>query len=488
MVTIERSIRIGRLAIEECFLLRMATVGILLALAAAVVLLRFQRLDELPPGIPGDENRAGAAALGALQGEHAVFFTNQVNSGEDAWGIYALALSTLLFGRTLLAVHFPTALGGAGMVFAVFWLGRLLFGREEECRQATPWRGLIVGGVGAALMAVSINMTVLGRTGYSKSTFMPLLLTLCLGLLWWGWRERSWRRMALAGICAGLLPYTYTPARFAPFLFLFFGMSFLPSLRVFALEKAGRELRWAASFLGVAGLVAAPLLIHFALNPEHFFLRSKALWVLDPTRSRGDPLGAFLVNVWEHVSLLGLSGDPAPRQNYGGRPMLNPAEALLFWFGVGIAVWRWQWPAYRLLLIWLVTMMFPAFLATDLLGPSTIRILGATPAVYLIVGVGLWEAYTSLRERFYRERGTGAAAAAGLVISVAILVQGIDTYRTYNYKWAFAPEVHREYYTPWLNVVQAMNEQPSKAGDLYLFPKFGAFGHEYLGSGHKVGG
>ena len=441
MISEQRSIRIGRWAIEERLLLKLAVGGILLALALAVVLLRLQRLDELPPGIAGDENRDGMAALGVLQGEHAIFFTKVVNQGQEPWTIYGIALTTLLFGRTLFAMHLPTALGSAGMIFSAFWMGRLLFGRDEEGEQATPWRGLFVGGVGAGLMVVSVGQTIMGRTAYSKITFMPLLLTLSLGLLWWGWKERSWRRVALAGACAGLLPYTYMPARFAPFLFVFFGLSFLPSLRAVSWEKVRQELRWAAVFAGVAGLVAAPLLVHFALHPEHFFLRSEHLWILNPARTQGDPLGAFLINVWDHLSLLGLRGDPYPRNNYDGQPMLNPAEALFFWFGVGMAVWRWRWPAYRLLLIWLATMMFPAFFATDFLGPSFMRMLGATPAIYLIVGVGVWEAFSFLRERFFSESATRAAIAAALVISVAILVQGIVTYRTYFHKWAFAPEV-----------------------------------------------
>ena len=117
------------MAIEERLLLKLAVGGILLALALAVVLLRLQRLDALPPGIVGDEHRNGMAALGVLQGEHAVFFPN-VGHGRDASVIYALALSTLLYGRTLFAMHFPTALGSAGMVFAAFWL-----------RQAAVWAG-----------------------------------------------------------------------------------------------------------------------------------------------------------------------------------------------------------------------------------------------------------------------------------------------------------------------------------------------------------
>ena len=127
------------------------------------------------------------------------------------------------------------------MVFAVFWLGRLLFSRDEGGR-ATPWRGLLIGGVGARLMAVSVSQTVIGRTSYNKVKHMPLLLALCMALLWGGWRraerrralgdapsgaasgghrakagrQRSWWRIALAGVCAGLLPYTYVPADLPP--------------------------------------------------------------------------------------------------------------------------------------------------------------------------------------------------------------------------------------------------------------------------------
>ena len=243
----QRSIRVGKYAMDRGLCLRLVETGVLLALVLAVALLRFQRLDALPPGLVEDEDRDGMGALRVLQGELAAFFPDVDPHGRDASVIYAAALSTLLFGRTLFAMHFPTALGSAGMVLAVFWMGRLLFGRDEEGEQATPWRGLLIGGVGAGLMAISISQTVMGRTSYNHITQLPLLLTLCLGLLWRGWKERSWRRVALAGAFAGLLPYTYPVARFTPVLFVFFGLSFLVPLRAVNWGKVRQELRWAAS-------------------------------------------------------------------------------------------------------------------------------------------------------------------------------------------------------------------------------------------------
>ena len=51
--------------------------------------------------------------------------------------VYAMALAVYLLGRTELALHLPTALASAGTVFVVFWLGRTLFGQEEESGRAT---------------------------------------------------------------------------------------------------------------------------------------------------------------------------------------------------------------------------------------------------------------------------------------------------------------------------------------------------------------
>ena len=268
--------------------------------------------------------------------------------------IYAIALTTSLLGRTILAVRLPTALASAGTVFAIFWLGQLLFGRDGETGRATPWRGLLVGGVGAGLLAVSLSQTVIGRTAF-RVNFLPLLLCLCLCLLWEGWRSRSWRWVALAGAIAGLLAYTYIAARFTPFLFLILGLSFLVPWGRSEVGRRGRdrdrghlslrfssftsrlrtEMPLAVVFVGVAGVVAAPILIYFALNPDQFFVRSDQVSVFQSDGGRAGPLWTLVINVWEHLLAFGIRGDPSWRHNYSGQPLLNVWEAFFFWIGVG---------------------------------------------------------------------------------------------------------------------------------------------------------
>ncbi len=456
--------------------IRLATVGTLLALALAVEALRLHRLSEIPPGLFFDEGAHGVDAIRVLQGDHAVFFPE--NRGREGLIVYAVAIAISLMGRTVMAIRLPAALASAGTVFALFWLGQLLFGRDEESGQATPWRGLLIGGAGAALLAVSLGHTILGRTAF-RINFLPLLLSLCLALMWLGWSQRSWWRVLLAGACAGLLQYTYMPARITPFFLLVFGLSLLAPFCSGFNDRLRTELPWAGLFAGAAALVAAPMFVHFALHPDHLFLRSSQLWIFDPGLNLGNSLGKFLENVWVYLSSFIVRGDLNWRHNLPGQPLLNRWEALLFLLGIVAAIWRWQRPAYRLLLLWLVFLVLPATLALEgAPTPNTVRIFGAMPAIYLLAAVGMWEAFHVLRVRLrtlsicaapsFLENGTKSAIVLGVIVGGLILGKGAHTYRAYFDKWAGAPELYWAYHTEWTELARTLNDRPTETDLAYL--------------------
>lgn len=476
---------------DERFRLRLATAAILFSLALAVVILRFHRLSELPPGLYFDGGSNGLDALQVLQGEHRIFFPDKSN-GREWLGIYLVALAVSIFGQTELAVRLPTAVCSAGTVFAVFWLGRLLFGHDDEAGRATPWRGLLVGGAAAGFLTVSLSQTVLGRTAF-RIQLLPLLLTLGLALLWWAWNHRvrhtgAWWQVALAGACTGLVAYSYTPARFTPLLFIFFGLTFVVSIRSRYLaaspSKKGlghslsfihashlrKELKWVAAFVCPAVLVAAPLFVYFVLHPEQFLMRANQLWLFDPSRSQETPLETFWGNVWGYLLNFGFRGDQNWRHNYAGRPMLHPWEMSLFWLGAAMSVWRWQQrPSHRLLLIWLGVLTLPATLAVDHTPPpNTVRIIGALPSVYLLIGVGLWESFRFLRDRFFPDSEVRGAISATALVSCLVLVQGLVTFRAYFQEWAAAPELKEAYETIWTDLAYGLNERQSTTDAVYL--------------------
>lgn len=494
---------------DRRFRLTLATVGLLVFLTLAVVFLRLHRLSELPPGLFFDEGVNGLDALQVLRGEHAVFFPR--NNGREPLGIYLTALAISILGRTELAMRLPTALASSGTVFAVFWLGWLLFGRDEKGGTATPWRGLMVGGIAAGLLSVSLGQTVIGRTAF-RVNFLPLILCLCVALLWEGWERRSWWRIALAGACAGLLAYTYTAARLTPLLFLFFGMSTI--LRWAASENGGdsrgrghmslrfsslvsrlrAEIPTAGVFVGVAAVVSAPILIYFFLNPDQFFARSHQVSVFQSDKSLEDILPTLFANTWQHLIAFGIRGDPNWRHNLPGQPLLNVWEAFLFWGGVAIAVWRWRQPAFRILLLWLALLLLPAMLTRDGNVPHFLRMLGATPAIYLLTGAGACETVRLLRNRFFsvhdnssllwKHGETKAIILLGVVVSGVLLAQGLQTYRSYFQEWATAPELNKEFEQIWTDLAIEMNENPSNSGTVYLIGLTSDYAWHYQVSTH----
>ena len=446
--------------------LLIVSIAIIAALTVAVVMLRLYRLDELPAGIQVSEALNGVDALRVLDGEHAVFFPSEF-SGHEGLVVYLIALSISVLGQTDLALRLPTALANAATVIVVFWLGRLLFGRDETGR-ATPWRGILIGGIASGLMAVSIGQTVLGRTVF-RANHLLLLLALCLALLWWGWRERRWWAVALAGVCAGLVQYTYIPARFTPFLFVAFGLSFIFPRSVAEAKSLRSEFPWMLNFGGVAIVVAAPILIFFALHPEHFFLRSNSLLVSQPEINQGNFLGTMVESVVWHLAAFGFKGDVSWRHNFAALPMLNPWEAVFFWLGAALSLWRWRMPACRLLLLWGAFLLLPAVIAVDY-APNTLRMLGATPPVYLILAFGLWEAFQFAKKRFFPSRAVAGAVGLAAVTVAAILIQGIVSFRNYFEVWAHERGVQFAYEVPWSDFARTLDTLPSEEGEIYLVP------------------
>ncbi|MCH9663362.1 MAG: hypothetical protein K0U66_06870, partial [Gammaproteobacteria bacterium] len=358
---------------------------------AIALFLRLYLLNEIPPGLFIDEGANGLDALAVLRGDHALFFAR--NRGREGLFIYTIVPFVAWLGRIPLALRLPAALANIGTVLALFWLGNLLFG---QYRQSTmPWRGLLIGGVAAGLMAVSLNQTILGRIAFRVNLLLPLL-TVAIAALWLGFQQRRLTYLILAGICTGLLPYTYIPARFFPILLLLWAVVHVLVERP-SMPKLRRCLFPVLLYLTISTLVATPLLVHFIRNPADFISRSDSLFVFNAVVNSGDPLSTLIRNMLDHLAALGFRGDPNWRHNYDGRPLLNPAEVFFFWFGLAVALAHWRSGAYRLLVIWFAVMLLPAVLAVDN-APNTLRMMGMTPAIYLLIGVGIWHSAFGVRQ------------------------------------------------------------------------------------------
>ena len=230
-----------------------------------------------------------------------------------------------------------------------------------------------------------------------------------------------------------------------------------------------RELPRTAVFAGIALLVAAPLFIFFALNPDIFQLRPNSLLVFRQEVHKGDLVGTVVRNVVEHLQAFGWRGDINWRHNFDGRPMLNPWEAFLFWLGALLALLGWRRPANRLLLLWLGFLLLPALLARDY-APNTLRMLAATPPVYLLAALGLWELYRFVEDRWLSDRFPQLKVALWSLVALTILSQGVTTFRSYFGRWAQEPGVSNAYEVPLSDFARKLNALTAAEGVVYLIP------------------
>jgi hypothetical protein len=276
--------------------------------------------------------------------------------------------------------------------------------------------------------------TAFWHVAYSRIAFrglaLPAVEALALAWLWRALRtpERDsgrWYHFAGAGLLVGLSLYTYTAARFVPIaLALFFiAEALLARLRRERSLLVG-HWRGLALSAAVALLVSSPLAVFFALHPEAFVERAGTVSIFNPMWNEGDVAGALLRTTLTTLgTFAGLTGDPNPIANLPGRPMLDWLLVPFFWLGVAVSVWgvvryafnrpstaadpkgfgkpSGSWSgisdassaatsvrAYLFLLCVWPVMLLPGILAPEG-APHHLRIIGAAPATYLFVALGL---------------------------------------------------------------------------------------------------
>jgi hypothetical protein len=107
--------------------------AVLLAIMVLGGALRFYQVGAVPPGLYQDEAYNGLDALNILAGSHPIYFP--ANNGREPFYMYAAAASVGEFGRTPLALRFPSAV--VGMDFS-----RLL---PATASLATSWKAAGTG-------------------------------------------------------------------------------------------------------------------------------------------------------------------------------------------------------------------------------------------------------------------------------------------------------------------------------------------------------
>lgn len=390
--------------------------------------LRFYRIDQVPQGLLYDESYNAIDALNILAGDRPLFLIG--NYGREALFIYLQALSIALLGQTDVALRVVSAVIGFLTVVFSFLLVRRLFGP----RLAT---------LACAWLAISLWHVVFSRIGL-RTIMLPLIAAATFYCLWraleisWephsgtkGWLSLIGHRSAmawftLAGALLGLSLYTYTAARFLPLAVGAFALY----LAVWHRQRFSAVIPGLVVVTLIAIVVFLPEGLYFLRNPSAFFTRAAEVSIFNTTLNSDDTLGALGYGVTRSLTSLVLAGDERWDRNIPGRPIFDPAAAVLLGIGLVLALRRFRDPRFALIVIWIVAMLGPSMLALRD-APNHLRLTGIIPAVYVLPALGaawLWseiDARCSPRSR----------SLATLAIALAFLVGTYFTYQDYFLIW-----------------------------------------------------
>ncbi len=404
-----------------------ATLTLLLA-----AFFRLWLLIDVPPGLAQDEVLDAGMPAYILAGNHAFFF-RQGYGHEPLYHYWSIPFY-LALGENALAARLPAVTLGLLLVALTLRWARREFGSVTA----------VVTGLG---LAISWWPIVFSRVG-----IRPILEPVLLVVAAWFWPKRPY----LAGLFLGLSVYSYTGARvvFAiPALLAFY--SFLTQRGKG--EKGGKEVRGALIVLGVALVVALPLFLTLRADPT---LQQRVDQLAGPLEALQDgDAGPILESVVNTLGVFSFTGDPRWTYTLPERPLFDWGTAVFFYGGLLVALWHWRQPKFALVLIWLGVTLLPSAVTPQ--SPSTVRLVGALPVVYLLVGVGIAAVY-----QFLVNKKPFQGKERPLLMLVLLALLAVNVYRTVNdgfIRWPQAETTRLDHYqTVLLDIARHWKEHPAE--------------------------
>jgi DNA-binding beta-propeller fold protein YncE/4-amino-4-deoxy-L-arabinose transferase-like glycosyltransferase len=356
---------------------RHTAIGLLVVIGLALFM-RLYHFDSQPFGIWFDEAEAGLQARRMLQepAYRPILFV-PINISGHLLAAYAVALNWL--GNNIHSMRLVSVLFGAGGVLAAYLFGRQLRG---------PRFGLAL----AFLVAVArwhVNFSRIAMTGIDTPFFEFLSLFFLTRLLQRGrLRDAMW-----AGLSIGLGLVFYTAFRLYTLALLIFALVAVPLCWRW-LAATLRDGGWAAQLarlfmLLLAGWLVVMPAVKFALdNPEAFWYRTRQISIFTK-RDQADLGQALQQSTSKHLLMFNYQGDKNGRHNLPGEPMLDPAMAILFVLGVGLALARPRYPANTLFLLLMPITLAGGIFSVDFEAPQSLRSIAVIPAVIYFCGLAL---------------------------------------------------------------------------------------------------
>ena len=461
--------------------------GIILLAAA----LRLWQIESTPPGFHLDESYQGLEAWRILTepGYHPFYLRGNFGPlpANTYLNVVTFWLVTQLGGEAgPVAMRLTASIIGLLTILALFALAselrrlslfRSRFGNHQDTAIqnvnslsiAFPFFAAIV----LAIMRWHIHYSRMGI----ESIYVPLIWTVAVWLLLRAWRTGRWVSLAASGVVVGIGMYTYRGAWIIPFILGFSILHLLVMARKFDWSagrlpeiRLGLRISQSVLWASIVILVVSPLAWFYFNNPDLFFTRLEQVNIVGNTGSPAD--STIWTNLRRMMGMFGPFGSPGdldPRRNLPGAAVLSWPLAIFFYIGLGITLWRIRHPAYGLLILSLVGLLFPGVISEY--APHFHRVLGASAPVAVICAVGIdfgWRWSISSVESLNWRRVQMAAvqlATVGLLV-----IGGVLEGTNYFARWANMSSLYHAFDVGLWEMGQAIAAQSAEA-PIYITPR-----------------
>lgn len=429
--------------------MRRTEVAVVLLVIALAAGMRLYSLRTTPPGLYPDEAVDGNNAINAWESGHfAVFYPN--NNGEEGFYANIVAFSVQAFGNTAFAIRFVSALAGILTVWGTYLLTRRMFDDWE------------VSGIASFLIAVGFWHVNFSRIGF-RAILAPLMAVWAFYYLYKAIETHRLWHWGLAGVFVGLGMHTYIAFRIIPLAILAAFIAYW-----FAVHRHLGEARHQytrkqvlggfALLIGVALIVAMPLIVYFVSNPEYFSSRTTQISVF----SDDYPILAMLRNTALTLGMFFFYGDGNWRHNIAGAPILFWPVAALFAVGLLRNIWRfyesWRLRGHpglpqTLLLSWFFIGLLPTILSNEGL-PHALRAIVVAPAVYIMAAQAVhWFLLWMRRQHL-------SPSVVGLTVVVFLVAIGFADASRYFYDWGGNANTAAEFNERAADIAAQLNALP----------------------------
>lgn len=378
------------------------TLVIGLGFAGLAFIFRGFNTATIPVNLSGDEASMGIFSLGFLNGEVNNIFSVGWFSFPSLF-YFVQSRFIALFGQTSEALRIPAAIVGSLTVGSVYILARTMFGKNTALFSA----------VFMTAFHYHIHFSRLGL----NNIWDGLAFVITLGALWVGWQYNQRAYFLLAGFWLGIAQYLYTSSRV---LFILIPVWILVA-GYLDRERFKRAIPNIVLMSIIALVTIAPLAWYFAKNPHDFsapFNRVKVMgdWLENEVRYKGiSPWEILGIQIW--AGMKAYTHEPIRHWYVPGTPILRSISSGLFILGGALLAFRLRDSRTWLIALWLLSFGFISGLSID--APAAQRYVAAAPAAVILVGFGLSETSSLLKNLLPQRRALINLVALLLIVGVA---------------------------------------------------------------------